>query len=401
MGIDDKVIVRTLGNCSIACRDKIINDEAISSKKFWTALGYLVINRDRPIPQTELVSVLYPGDESYNPGNALKTLIHRIRRTLEGLEYIDSRKLILNVRGAYKWNSDIPCDIDLENFEHLCNRAFYTLMPDDDKIEYLLAALDIYKGDFLPMLRLEAWTTPISSKYKSKFRNALDNVIELLEKKGDFETLVSICRYALKIDPYDEHLYSCIIHGLVELGKNEEALNEYNHMSNLFYNQFGISPSNDLKKLYRDIIRSVKIVETDLSIIQDELSEDVDTAGAFFCEYEIFKDIYRLEVRASSRIGGSIHLGHLTLVAKPGKYPSIKSLNHYMDKLKECIGLSLRRGDVFTRYSISQYIILLPANTYESALSVMRRVSKKFHSEYPRAPFNVDFSVRAMELMTG
>lgn len=401
MGLEDKVIIKTLGSCSIACRDKIISDEDISSKKFWTVLTYLVINRDRPIPQDELVSILYPGDESYNPGNALKTLIHRIRRSLDSLEYNDSRKLIINVRGAYKWNTDIPCDIDLESFENLCNMAFYTIMPDDDKIEYLLSALEVYKGDFLPMLRLEAWTTQIGSKYKSKFRSALDKAIELLEQKGDFETLVNICRSALKIEPYDERLYSCIIRGLVELGKNDEALKEYNLMSNLFYNQFGISPSNDLKKLYREIIRSVKIVETDLSIIQDELSESVNVTGAFFCEYEVFKDIYRLEVRASSRIGGSIHLGHLTLTAKPGTDPSIKSLNHYMDKLKECIGLSLRRGDVFTRYSISQFIILLPANTYESALSVMKRVSRKFHSEYPRAPFVVGHSVRAMELKIG
>ena len=136
--------------------------------------------------------------------------------------------------------------------------AFYTIMPDDDKIEYLLSALEVYKGDFLPMLRLEAWTTQIGSKYKSKFRSALDKAIELLEQKGDFETLVNICRSALKIEPYDERLYSCIIRGLVELGKNDEAL-KINLMSNLFYNQFGISPSNDLKKLYRKLSDLLKL----------------------------------------------------------------------------------------------------------------------------------------------
>lgn len=401
MGIGDKIIINTLGSSSIACGDKVISDETVSSKKFWAALVYLVINRDRPIPQAELVSILYPGDESENPGNALKTLIHRIRHTLESLDLIDGRKLILNVRGAYKWNTDITCDIDLDIFEGLCNAASYTLMSVEEKTERLLEALNIYKGDFMPILRLDVWTSRISSLYKSMFRNALDDAIKLLELKNDYETLVGICRHALSVDPYDERLYRCIIHGLVELGKNAEALKEYNLMSDLFYNQFGISPSNELKKLYREIIRSVKIVETDLSIIQDDLSEAVSSSGAFFCEYEIFKDIYRLEVRASSRIGGSIHLGHITLGTRPGSDPSIKSLNHYMDKLKDCIGLSLRRGDVFTRYSISQYIILLPANTYESAQAVMRRVSRRFHTEYPRAPFNADFSVRAMELMTG
>ena len=32
VGLEDKVIIKTLGSCSIACRDKIISDEDISSK---------------------------------------------------------------------------------------------------------------------------------------------------------------------------------------------------------------------------------------------------------------------------------------------------------------------------------------------------------------------------------
>ena len=59
MEIDNKIIIKTLGNCSIACRDNNQRQRCLL-KKFWTALGYLVINRYRPIPQSELVDILYP-----------------------------------------------------------------------------------------------------------------------------------------------------------------------------------------------------------------------------------------------------------------------------------------------------------------------------------------------------
>ena len=35
-----------------------------------------------------------------------------------------------------------------------------------------------------------------------------------------------------------------------------------------------------------------------------------------------------------------------------------------MDKLAECIQTTLRRGDVVSKYSVSQYVLLLPAPTH-------------------------------------
>jgi GGDEF domain-containing protein len=64
-----------------------------------------------------------------------------------------------------------------------------------------------------------------------------------------------------------------------------------------------------------------------------------------------------------------------------------------MDKLQDCISLSLRKGDIYAKYSISQFITLLPSNTYESANMVMERIAKRFHREtrarrsYPIIPF--------------
>ncbi len=395
----DSLLICTLGSCALSFNGRFISDETIGSRKFWTALQYLILQSGREAAHRELIDVMYPEGESENPGNALKTLIHRIRSALDTLKFMDGRRMILNVRGAYKWNPDMACTIDCIRFKNLCEKGFDPDTSEDERLSCFLDAVTLYKGDFLPKLKLETWAAPVNTEYHGLFTGVLHNAVSILEKQSDFERIISICRHAVSIDPYDEYPYSCIIHSLVELGDNQEAMREYNRMSKLFYQKYGISPSNDIKKLYREIVASVKNAETDLSIIQEDLTEQSVPAGAYFCEYETFKDIYRLEARSSTRNGEPIHLGHVTLEVKPGTDPSLKTLNYYMDKLQDCIGVSLRKGDIYAKYSISQFITLLPSNTYESACMVMERIAKRFHRENPRAPFLPDFSVRAMELL--
>jgi DNA-binding SARP family transcriptional activator len=391
--------ITMLGNCALTCGDCTVSDDTIRSKKFWIALEYLILNRDREIPQAELTGVLYTERESDNPANALKTLIHRIRSTLDALQFIDSRRIILNVRGAYKWNSDLSCCVDIDVFESLCEKASSPALAEDERLSAALDALALYRGDFLPKLKNERWAQPLQYKFRTLYESVLHGAVDLLEKQGDFERIVSLCRHAAQITPYDEYPYYGMIHALAMLGDGEEAMKEYSKMSHLFYRQLGVSPSTDLRRLYREIVKSVKTIETDLSVIQEDLGEQVLPDGAFFCEYEMFKDIYRLEVRSSARVGAPIHLCLLTLETQPGAEPSLKSLNHYMEKLQDCVNLSLRRGDVYAKYSISQFIFLLPAGTYESAVAVMTRIAKRFHRENARAPFDAEHTVRAIDLL--
>lgn len=399
MELDTCLYISILGSCSVTFGDCTISYETIGSRKFWTVLLYLILHRDREVPQTELIDVLYPGAESENPGNALKTLIHRVRCALDTLEFMDSHKMIVNVRGAYKWNIDMPFKVDLDSFVALCTKGDALDIPSDERLSYYLDALSLYKGNFYSKLALEPWADQISTKHRALYKTTVHSAVELMEIHGDYERIVSICRHAKEIDPYDENPYYYLIQGLVKLGDNKEAQKEYNKMSRLFYKQFGISPSNNLKKLYRQITKTIKNVETDLFIVQEDLRENIHPKGAFFCEYETFKDIYRLEVRSSARNGEPIYLALITLEEKPSAEPSLKTLNHHMDKLQDCVCLSLRRGDIYAKYSISQFIALLPTNTYESAIMVMDRMVKRFRRENPRAPFETDFSLIAMDLL--
>ena len=121
----------------------------------------------------------------------------------------------------------------------------------------------------------------------------------------------------------------------------------------------------------QDLLKSKNELETDLSVIQSDLSEEAEPEGVFLCEYGVFRQIYRLEVRRSARLGLSEYV--LLLTVTPKAYVSqnsdtyLKVINDAMEQLKGVLNGSLRIGDVASRYSGSQYVVMLPTCTFESA----------------------------------
>jgi GGDEF domain-containing protein len=68
-----------------------------------------------------------------------------------------------------------------------------------------------------------------------------------------------------------------------------------------------------------------------------------------------------------------------------------------MDKLSACVKNTLRRGDVFARYSVSQFVIMLPLTTVENAEMVLRPHSQAFSCGKSKAPGEVTFLLQPID----
>ncbi len=389
--------ISMLGEFSISYKNNTIRDINNRSKKPWNLLEYLIIFRNKEISQNELIELLWDGDSSDNPVGALKVLLHRVRKSLEELQYDGDGSMIVQRHGTYAWNRSLNCVIDIDVFERLCEEADNTELPDDDRILIYQDAFRLYKGDFLPRNNHESWVVPISVYYHSLYIKSVHNACDLLSKANRNNEIEQICTKALKVEALDEKLHYRLIQALYLSGKQQEAINQYNDVTDMFFSKFGITPSMELKALYRDIVKTNNSLEMDLNTIMDELKEPRQADGAFYCEYEFFKDIYQLESRACARSGDSIYLCLMTLNAPPSSIPKQKFINRTMDDLKQCINSALRRGDLYSRYSVTQFIILLPTTSYENGRLVLERILNLFHKKYTRKNVNIQYKLQPLE----
>lgn len=388
--------VQMLGQFTLRYGDRTISDSDDRSRRVWSLLAYMLYNHGRSFAQEELIHLYWSnGEKSADPGNALKSIFHRIRTALDKLQPGLGRLLIRRKAGRYFWNNVMPLSLDIEDFETHFHAA-EAAGDDDVRLAEYQAALALYAGDPLPRMTDEIWTIPIVAYYHSLYTRAAAGAIELLEKQERTAEAVALCRRAIHIEPYQEDLYEHLMRGLLRTGDMKGAMSVYEEMSELLFAHFGVMPSETLRTLYRQATRTVNDRTLTMDEVCSQLAEPAPHGGAMVCEYDFFKILYRSEVRSIARNGHSANICLLSVSGKDGEMLARRSLDPAMNNLQVLVQNNLRRGDVIARCSISQYIILLPQANYENSRMVADRLVSAFYRRYPHSPARLRYTVQPL-----
>ena len=388
--------VQMLGQFTLRYGDRSISDSDDRSRRVWSLLAYMLYNHGRSFAQEELIHLYWSnGEKSADPGNALKSIFHRIRTALDKLQPGLGRLLIRRKAGRYFWNNVMPLSLDTEDFEAHFHAA-EAAGDDDVRLAEYQAALALYAGDPLPRMTDEIWTIPIVAYYHSLYTRAAAGAIELLEKQERTAEAVALCRRAIHIEPYQEDLYEHLMRGLLRTGDMKGAMSVYEEMSELLFAHFGVMPSETLRTLYRQATRTVNDRTLTMDEVCSQLAEPAPHGGAMVCEYDFFKILYRAEARSIARNGHSANICLLSVSGKDGEMLARRSLDPAMNNLQVLVQNNLRRGDVIARCSISQYIILLPQANYENSRMVADRLVSAFYRRYPHSPARLRYTVQPL-----
>ena len=378
----EKIKIQMLGGFQITIGDIVMKDTDNHSQQMWNLLEYLIVFRDQTISPKNLVGSLWPGDKSNNPTNALKNLIYRIRMLFAGYGIPFAKDLICYRENAYCWSSRFVCEIDVEQFASLCTQGADTRQPDKLRIALYLRAFELYRGNFLPNSNYREWAIVLENDYRRLYFDSVYDACALLAANNRFDRIEAVCEKAIGFDPFEERAHQYLIEALVRQGKQTQALAHYNDLTELFYRELGVSLSEDVRSLYREIVKTVNSVQTDLNVIKEDLCEQQTARGAFYCAYEIFKCMYRVEARSATRTGQSIFIALLTVTDQKNRIPELPVLGKVMDQLLDSVRLSLRKGDVISRFSVTQYVLMLPTLTYENGQIVLSRIEKRFKQDF-------------------
>lgn len=390
------IYVTMLGNFQLLAGGVSVGDDAGRSQKIWNLLAYLLIHRERSVPQQELIDVLWPDESSQNPGNALKTLLYRARAMLAPLLGADAQ-LILSRRGAYSWNNSYQCIVDAEEFAALIRQASDPSLSLASRKDLYRQALFVYKQDFLVKLSNQLWIIPIASYYHSLYVGTACDYAQLLLDDGSYAELAELAAAAIRIEPYHERLHALLIKSLLQQGNHIAALSHYETASELLYRNLGVRPSEELRELYRQIMREQKDIELDLDVILCELQETAARPGAFVCEYGFFREAYRIEARRTARQGSCTHVALLTVSLADDKTPELYLLNETMEQLLLLLRQSLRSGDIIARYSAAQYVLMLPWANYEDGAVIIERIIRAFYRNYRNNQLKLSYKLKPLD----
>lgn len=395
--------IRMLGGYSLTYGEKTISDVNYHLKKTWMLLAYLITFRSQSIPVEELINLLYPGEQGSRPTGALKALACRAREMLEELGLPDSRDMILTAQGSYAWNTEVPVQLDTDLFELACQRSGAAWLLPEERLELCRSALAMYRGDFLSKAAGERWVSKLVPCYHAMYTRLVQTTAGLLAAQENWDEVIQVCGRAIQIDGYEESFYYYLIRGLIRTGQTRQAMERYKRMYSMFYTELGVTPSSEMTALYQEITqesaRDPARESEDLAAVSRFLLREDRLTGAFFCDLEVFTDIYSLEARSAARSGRVVYLAMVSAAMRDATVPPLRMLNDYMEKLADCIRDTLRRGDVVSQYSASQYILLLPVPTADKGQIALDRIIRNFTEKYPRCPLLLRTSIRKMDLV--
>ena len=389
--------VTMLGTFSLTLGDNRLDDGSNRMKKVWLLLAYLICSRGSRPSQDSLLTLLQGGsDDGADPAGRLKTMLYRVRNMLNQLDPDAGHSWITRQSGTYVWDAALPMELDIDLFEALCKEAAAITEPAL-RLERYRQALALYRGDFLPKLAMEPWVMPLNTYYHRLYLEAVHAALTLMEEAGQWQDAADLCNQALQIEPYSEELYQHRMQCHLALEDRAAALHTYEQLSEMLFSNFGVMPADLSRELYRRASSASSGAVMPVDSLREQLKEINASRGALFCEYDFFRMLYQLQARAIARSGDSIHIALFSVRGVGGKELSRRSLSTAVDNLQQLICDNLRQGDVVTRCSASQLIIMLPQANYENSCLVCQRLLRAFGRQYPHSPVSIHYSVQPLE----
>ena len=389
----EKLVLKMLGGYTLTYGDKPVILGRGNLTKSIQLLQLLLLRSENGIPKEELVQALYDWEDVLDTNNSLNSMIYRLKNQLV-MAGLPKEDYISIKNGICRWTGTMPVQVDVIDFENILKAAENA--DNDKKRELLEQALSLYRGELLPMLSNELWVTVESVRLKKLYISAILQLCEILEENQEYSQMLEIYKNVAEMYPFEEWQEKQI-DTLQKMDRFDDAFRVYQDTVRLYSEELGAPPSAKMRELLQKMNGKLLNSENDFLKIQSRLREDEWKNGAYYCVYPSFVDTYRLMCRIVERSRQSIHLMVCRLFCD-GQQDEVDKTADI--NLGCAIGKSLRRGDAYTRYSESQYLILLSSATKESFEKIFDRIKTNFNAENKDNKYHIEYEVMEVKDFT-
>ena len=381
-----KIYVQMLGGFSITVGDEKLDLGSNSKANFLKLTEIVLLRGMGGVSKRDLIDGIFGHKSLLDENNSLNNLLHQARTQLKKAG-MPGKKIIDGKRGVYapENNPDYEYILDVQEFEDVCLKA-KSEKKDDKKLYYYQKAFGIYGGELLPEFATDYWVILESVRLKRLYDDVVDFLGKHYKEAEDFEALFDLYDKANKIYP-DNGWQIEMIDALILRKEYKTAYELYTKCAHYYQDELEVPIPDALRSCYERLSDNVRVVTDDIRQIQaniirkdEKLKSEMGTRkiGAYLCPFTSFIDVYHVLRRNLERRGSSIFMMLCTLVDYEGKpIQNQEKLNARAEILQQSLSEGLRKGDVYTKYSSSQYLILLIGTKREDCAIIYQRLSRR------------------------
>lgn len=392
----DKLHIQLLDRMEIVYGSQSVDSALNKTKKGRSLVSFLILRKGAPVSFEELYEALWDRSEVQNLDNVLKVLVSRTRAILASIDPA-LRDCIIAQKGAYQWNMDLTAEVDVFAVEAICADLQRTEQMTDVFQKKLETLLCLYAGKLLPDEGAVSWVETYADKLEQQYKQTIDHALMLLQAKSDWNSIVRVCRMALLMLPMEQNWREELMKALLVLNRQDEAMAQYEHVTNMHRMKLEEQSSAESLKAYADMKQIDESLDQDIEKLRDELLECKEIDGAQVCDYSIFKHVYRLQLRIADRYGLVFCLVFFKVTGAVEEMAlEPLALEDVMMTLRDVLKQSLRKGDTIARYSPSQYVVLLQNPAAGSIKGILERVRMSFYRNTESVNTQLDHRYRLL-----
>lgn len=302
----------------------------------------------------QLLEVVWKeGCDSQKERSILNQHLYYLRQLIQESHFPEGKYIIVR-KPRYYFTEDYEIHSDTEQLDRILEEIRNAEVAGEDTLELLRRFCRGYTGEFLPMLNGEEWVVEKSAYYQKQYFSCLSRLCSRLKEMGEYQEMLELCTAASQIHPYDEW-QAVQIDCLVAMNRYKDALKVYEDAAEFFYEDLGVSSLNRTIARYRNTEGRLHYLSSALAGIRKGLNEEERLWGAYCCSYPSFVDVYRIVIRMQERTG----IGSLLMVCTLNIAGSGENTETWMERFRQFMAGSIRNGDVYTRYSPNQFLVLL------------------------------------------
>ena len=234
-----------LGGFRVSVGSRLIAEDGWRLRKAAALVKLLALAPNHRLHREQVMDLLWPDSARRASSNNLRKVLHATRRVLDradGSRYLASHdeQLVLCPNGDL-W-------VDVEAFKE----AAATARRGRDPAAYR-AALDLYAGDLLPEDRYEEWAEGRRQELRRLCLSLLVELAGLYEERGEHEMGIEPLQSAVAEEPTLEEAYAGLMRLYALLGREAEALAQYERLREALSARLGTEPGSATRRLHEDI----------------------------------------------------------------------------------------------------------------------------------------------------
>ena len=381
--MENKVLkVKMLGGFTLEYGGEVLTIERNSVTKV-NQLLQAILYFSEGVARSQLMEYMFGNDKVVNPSNSLRAIVFRLRKSLSEAGLPEDDYVHIS-HGTYSWTDRIEYECDAHQFIKIGLEA-QAASTEAKKMQLLQQAINIYEGDFLSELKDVEWVNTEAGKLRQQYEEGCKLLCDYYKENKQYDRLKTVAEKAARLYPFGEwQIYE--MQALTELGLADEAIALYESTEKLLFREMGIGVFAKMTELLDSLGSEVKNAPVGIAKVQENLEKNKsEEEGAFFCSYPVFAESYRYIRRVISRSGQPAWLVLCTITDGKGQpLKDSERLETLSRELGEAIRVSIRSGDMYSKYSDNQYLMLLLGLSSEGCKLVQSRVNSNMEKDSRR-----------------